>query len=96
MSFVGDPHLYKLGAQLRGEVQGPARLSQALRDEDDLDEFYYCVDGEVIIDLEGDRSVALQPRQGFVVPKGVQHRPRAPKKTILLMVEGAGIVPTGD
>ena len=45
---------------------------------------------------EGDRTVALQPRQGFVVPKGVKHRPRAPKKTIILMVEGAGIVPTGD
>jgi hypothetical protein len=30
------------------------------------------------------------------VPKGVKHRPRAPKKTIVLMVEGAGIVPTGD
>ena len=41
MSFVGDPDLYKLGAQLRAEVQGPERLSQALRDEDDLDEFYH-------------------------------------------------------
>ena len=41
MSFVGDPHLYKLGAALRAEVQGPQRLSQALRDEDDLDEFYH-------------------------------------------------------
>ena len=37
----GDPHLYKLGAELRAEVQGPQRLSQALRDEDDLDEFYH-------------------------------------------------------
>ena len=63
---------------------------------DDLDEFFYVVDGEFLIDLEGDRTVALQPRQGFVVPKGVKHRPRAPKKTIILMVEGAGIVPTGD
>lgn len=41
MSFVGDARLYQLGAQLRGEVQGPERLSQALRDEDDLDEFYH-------------------------------------------------------
>jgi 4-carboxymuconolactone decarboxylase len=41
MSFVGDASFYQLGAQLRGEVQGPARLSQALRDEDDLDEFYH-------------------------------------------------------
>lgn len=41
MPYVGDPELYKLGAQLRGDVQGPQRLSQALRDEDDLDEFYH-------------------------------------------------------
>jgi mannose-6-phosphate isomerase-like protein (cupin superfamily) len=62
---------------------------------DDLDEFFYVVDGELLIDLE-DRTVALAPRQGFVVPKGVVHRTRAPEKTVILMVEGAGIVPTGD
>lgn len=62
---------------------------------DDLDEFFYVVDGELLIDLE-DRTVALKPRQGFVVPKGVVHRTRAPEKTVILMVEGAGIVPTGD
>jgi mannose-6-phosphate isomerase-like protein (cupin superfamily) len=62
---------------------------------DDLDEFFYVVDGEFLIDLE-DRTIALQPRQGFVVPKGVVHRTRALRKTVILMVEGAGIVPTGD
>lgn len=62
---------------------------------DDLDEFFYVVDGELLIDLEG-RTVALKPRQGFVVPRGVVHRTRAPEKTVILMVEGADIVPTGD
>jgi mannose-6-phosphate isomerase-like protein (cupin superfamily) len=62
---------------------------------DDLDEFFYVVEGLFLIDLE-DRTVVLEPRQGFVVPKGVVHRTRAPEKTIVLMVEGAGIVPTGD
>ena len=62
---------------------------------DDLDEFFYVVDGEFLIDLEN-RTVALHTRQGFVVPKGVVHRTRAPEKTVILMVEGAGIVPTGD
>src|SRR5258706_13751275 len=62
---------------------------------DDLDEFFYCVEGEFHIDLEG-CSVALKPMQGFTVPKGVLHRTRAPTRTIILMVEGAGIVPTGD
>jgi len=62
---------------------------------DDEDEFFYVVEGRWIIDLE-DRTVTLEPGQGFVVPKGVRHRPRAPIRTVILMVEGAGIVPTGD
>ena len=62
---------------------------------DDEDEFFYVVSGRFIIDLEG-RTVDLGPGQGFVVPKGVRHRPRAPEKTVILMVEGAGILPTGD
>src|SRR5205823_5664970 len=59
------------------------------------DEFFYVVEGELLIDLE-DRTVALEPRQGFVVPRGVRHRTRAPNRTIILMVENAGIIPTGD
>ena len=51
--------------------------------------------GTFIIDLEG-RSVALSPQQGFVVPKGIVHRTRAPKRTVILMIENAGIIPTGD
>jgi mannose-6-phosphate isomerase-like protein (cupin superfamily) len=61
----------------------------------DLDEFFYVVEGRFFIDLK-DRTVELAPKQGFVVPKGVQHRPRAPERTVILMVEGADIVPTGD
>lgn len=64
-------------------------------EHDDEDEFFYVVEGQFLIDLEG-RTVELSPGQGFVVPKGVMHRPRAPKRTVILMVEGAGIVPTGD
>ena len=62
---------------------------------DTEDEFFYVVDGMLLIDLEG-RTVELATRQGFVVPKGVVHRTRAPERTVILMVEGAGIVPTGD
>ncbi len=62
---------------------------------DDEDEFFFVVSGRFLIDLEG-RTVDLAPGQGFVVPKGVMHRPRAPERTVILMVEGAGIVPTGD
>jgi len=59
------------------------------------DEFFYVVEGELLIDLEG-RTVELAPRQGFVVPKGVLHRTRAVKRTTILMVENAGIIPTGN
>jgi hypothetical protein len=62
---------------------------------DGEDEFFYVVDGKLFIDLEG-RTIELGPREGFVVPKSVVHRTRAPERTIILMVEGAGIVPTGD
>ena len=68
---------------------------------DDDDEFFYVVDGELMIDIESDagaegRTVALKPGQGFVVPKTIVHRTRAPQRTTILMVENAGIVPTGD
>ena len=59
------------------------------------DEFFYVVEGQLLIDLEG-RSVALEPRQGFVVPKGVLHRTSASRRTVVLMVENAGIIPTGN
>jgi mannose-6-phosphate isomerase-like protein (cupin superfamily) len=62
---------------------------------DDDDEFFYVVEGQLLIDLE-DKTVALRPRQGFVVPKGVTHRTRATERTVILMVENAGIVPTGS
>ena len=59
------------------------------------DEFFFVLDGHFIIDLQG-RSVDLQAREGFVVPKGVVHRTRAPDRAVILMVETAAIVPTGD
>ena len=62
---------------------------------DDLDEFFYVVDGIFLIDLE-DRTVELAERQGFVVPKGVVHRTRAPERTSMLMMASAGVRPTGD
>lgn len=62
---------------------------------DDDDELFFVLEGRFIIDLEG-QSIELQPQQGYVVPKGVVHRTRAPERAIILMVETAAIVPTGD
>ena len=60
------------------------------------DEFFYVIQGKWIIELEGGRTVELLPGQGFVVPRGVMHFPRAPERTVLLMMEGAGVIPTGN
>jgi mannose-6-phosphate isomerase-like protein (cupin superfamily) len=62
---------------------------------DNDDEFFFVLQGHFIIDLE-DRSVDLQPLEGFVVPKGVVHRTRAPERAVILMAETSAIVPTGD
>jgi dTDP-4-dehydrorhamnose 3,5-epimerase-like enzyme len=74
-----------------GVVQGEYHWHK----HDAEDEFFCVVEGRFLIDLE-DRTVELAPGQGFVVPKGVVHRTRAPERAVILMVEGAGIVPTGD
>ncbi|MDB5034693.1 MAG: Cupin 2 conserved barrel domain protein [Chlorobi bacterium] len=63
---------------------------------DDDDEFFFVLQGKLFIDLEDDRTIELEPNQGVTIPKGVMHRPRAPKKTVMLMMETSGIQPTGD
>ncbi len=74
-----------------GVVQGEYHWHQHTDD----DEFFYVVEGRLLIDLEN-RTVELMPRQGMVVPKGVTHRTRAPERTVILMVENRGIIPTGN
>lgn len=59
------------------------------------DEFFFVVEGRFLVDLEG-RTIELLPRQGFTVPRETLHRTRAPERSIVLMIEAAGIVPTGD
>ncbi|MGC2639621.1 MAG: cupin domain-containing protein [Acidobacteriaceae bacterium] len=59
------------------------------------DEFFYVIEGKLLIDLEG-KTIDLGPRQGFVVPKAMMHRTRAPHRTVILMVENASIIPTGN
>jgi mannose-6-phosphate isomerase-like protein (cupin superfamily) len=63
---------------------------------DDQDEFFLVLDGEIYMDTETSGSILLRRNQGFTVPKGTMHRPRSPEKSVVLMVERVGIVPTGD
>jgi mannose-6-phosphate isomerase-like protein (cupin superfamily) len=74
-----------------GVMQGEYHWHKHDRD----DEFFFVLEGHFVIELE-DRSVVLQAQEGFVVPRGVMHRTRAPDRAVILMVETAAIVPTGD
>jgi mannose-6-phosphate isomerase-like protein (cupin superfamily) len=60
------------------------------------DEFFLVLDGTLLIDIEGADTVTLERHQAYTVPRGVVHRTRAPVRTTILMVEPAGVVPTGD
>ena len=62
---------------------------------DNEDELFYVIDGHLLIDLENE-TLDLSPNQAVVIPRGMQHRPRAPERTVILMFEGSGIEPTGD
>lgn len=75
-----------------GIVQGEYHWHQHEKE----DEFFFTLDGMLIIDIEGMDPVELHPQQGYVVPKGTRHRTRAPQKTVILMVETAGFEPTGN
>jgi mannose-6-phosphate isomerase-like protein (cupin superfamily) len=59
------------------------------------DEFFFVLQGKFMIDLE-DRTVTLEPHQGFTIPRGVVHRTRAPERAAILMVERSSVNPTGN
>ncbi len=59
------------------------------------DEFFFVIGGNLLIDLE-DKIINLKVNQGFMVPKGIMHRTRAPSRTSVLLIEKTTIKPTGD
>jgi mannose-6-phosphate isomerase-like protein (cupin superfamily) len=63
---------------------------------DHEDEFFLVLDGNLLIDVEGADTVSLERHQAYTVPRGVVHRTRAPVRTTIVMVEPAGVMPTGD
>ena len=74
-----------------GIVEGEYHLHK----HDNDDEFFFVLQGQLLIDLQ-DQTIELNPNQGLTITKGVMHRTRAPKKTVMLMVETADIQPTGS
>ena len=59
-------------------------------------EFFLVLEGQLLIHLQDRETVVLGPHQGYTVPRTVEHRTRAPVRTAILMVEAAGVQPTGD
>jgi len=59
------------------------------------DEFFLVLEGHLDIELE-DRMISLHPGQAFTVPAGIIHFPHARERSVVLMVEKAGLSPTGD
>jgi mannose-6-phosphate isomerase-like protein (cupin superfamily) len=82
-----DDHLVRIGV-LHGEYHWHSHQGQ--------DEFFYVVEGKLQIELDRHPTVELSSRQGFTVPHDLRHRPIAPERTVVLMIEKAGVVPTGD
>ena len=61
----------------------------------DTDEVFLVIDGRMDIEFQ-DGSVALQAGELLVVPKGVAHKPFAQEECLIMLVEPAGTVNTGD
>jgi mannose-6-phosphate isomerase-like protein (cupin superfamily) len=59
------------------------------------DEFFFVLKGNLLIDLKG-KTISLKKHQGYTVPRKISHRTRAPRKTVVLMVEAASVQPTGN
>ena len=62
---------------------------------DDTDDFFLVLAGRLTIQLR-DRDVELGPGELFVVPRGVEHCPRADEEAHVLLIEPSGTVNTGD
>jgi quercetin dioxygenase-like cupin family protein len=98
---VPDADRFKWFNQTLCQVNGSVVRMAAIQGEyhwhkhEEDDEFFFVVDGKLLIDLE-DRVVELGPGQGLMVPRKVMHRTRAQERTTILMVENAGIIPTGN
>ena len=86
--IVGDYNDNKIMvAKVRGEFVWHAHP--------DTDDFFLVLDGKLTIELR-DRAVELGPGEMFVVPRGVEHRPRAADEAHILLIEPTGTPNTGD
>ncbi len=63
---------------------------------DTTDDFFYVLEGEMLMDIEGEEPRKIKAGELFVVPKGVVHRPRAEAEVKVLLIEPKGEPNSGD
>ena len=62
---------------------------------DDTDDFFMVLSGEITIQMR-DEDVVVREGEMFVVPRGVEHCPKAEQEAYLLLIEPSGTPNTGD
>jgi mannose-6-phosphate isomerase-like protein (cupin superfamily) len=62
---------------------------------DDTDDFFLVLRGRLTIQLR-DRDIELNQGELFVVPRGVEHCPKADEEAHVLLIEPRGTLNTGD
>jgi mannose-6-phosphate isomerase-like protein (cupin superfamily) len=62
----------------------------------DTDDFFYVLEGEMLMDIEGQEPRIVKAGELFIVPKGVVHRPRAEHEVKVLLIEPIGEPNSGD
>ena len=63
---------------------------------DSTDDFFYVLEGEMWMDIEGEPSQVVKQGELFIVPTGMVHRPRAEKEVKVLLIEPKGEPNSGD
>jgi len=63
---------------------------------DETDDFFYVLEGEMMMDIEGEPSRSVKAGELYIVPKGVVHRPRAEKEVKVMLIEPKGEPNSGD
>ena len=63
---------------------------------DNTDDFFVVLEGEMIMDIEGQKPQTVKAGELFIVPEGVVHRPRAEEEFKVLLIEPKGEPNSGD
>jgi mannose-6-phosphate isomerase-like protein (cupin superfamily) len=98
LSRFDDHWAPRIVAELNGQHVKVAKIHGEFvwHHHEEEDELFLVLAGRLWIDLRGDDSLVLGPGQMCVIPRGVEHRPRADTETHILLFEPAGTLNTGN